>query len=1126
MEVHKVFNADTGILINTFSSQEEVLAQEQQWKQKQPTILLLKRQDQTYYDDDAEVYFLFSTQTEDMKEEEQRLEQPLPMSQLVPKPPALDVKHPDYIKTLSQYYADILNTSLNREKECKQLKESSLLRRDAIRSLVNHYLKLLLKETSTFCETFLPGGTKNVITALKSTKCTQSESHDTLMSFLSGIDPDYSEEGLNNSYKTVQEVLNTSRTTIEMQQPAFKFCQGRINDYSHQVSHDNGMIDEWRQHLFDTKNMIEKMEIAHQEFETHRITLEKLIKNRTDSSLLVLSAIQELEQSQIEKRLLHEDDRLREELWKCMHLASKENARIKMIPMMKLRTRMAQFLAMLDGVYQTVHKALVNGALLRIKFAYHLPSIYSLMITEVLRRREFKSNLQIDFDQFLARLEKTFVAENEQRTCYKNDLKLKMGSDSNQKEILDSLVSGLMDKIQDSEIIKSFKNLKSKLIDDLDIKLLQVDPNAKEECEFVFIDEEFQEAKSTHDADGDDDDANVNQKRNVLDMATNMGATLFFNEVNKQGKQVKEMIHHVNQKERIRRQEQQARRATIDQQAQFIKDDDDQNVSIQQQPSPSPPSVAIVEQETISLEKHNEKIRELESELDRLRSGLNDLEMESTEKLDRYQLLTDEQSSQIHSLNQSLELLKKESHQSHQELLKNHHQELNSLQKKHQVEFENKVDDLTREYTRQLSDSKQAIENLQSKSNSISQFKSRITQLESTVEHLNRINESTNQDWSNDKKTIEKLMNANKNSSDDLTLEKNKVEHLTKELEMLKSQNERHESEAIQLSNQIKNQKALLVQSNSKISNLDSNVTDLKSQVSSLHQELSTQKEINLDLQHKITNLLGQPKQVVQPLNQDYESKIQQLSELVSNSSKVISNLNSKVNQWEKVISHLKKQFTVTMTTRMSHLTDASRELSEAQAKVNQSGTSYQRQQKIFRLNLIQQGKIVKQTIAEYVDVMACMSSVSPLIGDLIDFAKQSLGDLDQIMTQCEIMCREELEEEKDDSVVVSSCQHHQGNGANHNRSVVVSGFSVDDKIVFFRSQNEGLWEAFNIDMPNYFLSPEAVMSLKSKKKGQYDSTHVAIGLAVEIEKCNCPENASNPLNLRGPYHIVTAVLD
>jgi len=354
MEVHKVFDADTGKLIGTYYSQEEILSLEQTWKQQQPSVLLLKRQDQTYYDDEAEVYFLFSNKAEDVKGDEQsRLEQPLPMNVLVPKPSTSNMTQAESITVLTQYYAAILAASQNREKECRQLKESSLLRRDAIRSLVNHYLKLLLKEyekkltqvkeivnqTNTFCDTFLPGGTANVITALKSTKCTQNDVQDTLMNFLTKHDADYSEEGLNNSYTTVQEVLATSRTTIEMQQPALKFCQGRINDYSLQVSNDSGMIDEWGQHLFDAKNMLEKIELGVQEFESHRSTLEKLFKmNNRDSSLLVMNAMQELEQAQIEKRLIHEDDRLREELWKCMHLATKENSMIKMEPMMKLRT--------------------------------------------------------------------------------------------------------------------------------------------------------------------------------------------------------------------------------------------------------------------------------------------------------------------------------------------------------------------------------------------------------------------------------------------------------------------------------------------------------------------------------------------------------------------------------------------------------------------------------------------------------------------------------------------------------------------------------------------------------------------------------------------------------------------
>ena len=62
---------------------------------------------------------------------------------------------------------------------------------------------------------------------------------------------------------------------------------------------------------------------------------------------------------------------------------------------------------------------------------------------------------------------------------------------------------------------------------------------------------------------------------------------------------------------------------------------------------------------------------------------------------------------------------------------------------------------------------------------------------------------------------------------------------------------------------------------------------------------------------------------------------------------------------------------------------------------------------------------------------------------------------------------------------------------------------------------------ALNIGTFNYYFSPEAVSSLKSKKRNMYDATHITIGLAVKIEICNCSENSSNPLKLAIPYHCV-----
>jgi hypothetical protein len=1212
MEVHQLFDADTCKLVNTFKSNEDVLRATQAMQQQTPSILVLRRMDDNQYDDENYTYFLYK---DDIKDEPQtELKQPPSLIQLVKKPSVKPSEHmtPQNLSALDKYYHEIFDVSNKRFEECKRCHEQSRLRQDAIKTLVKTYIVNVLKEydrkfsqvsdavdqTNTFCDTFLKGGIQSVIQALRTTKYSHDERYTTLMDFLASIDKEYSEEGLTENYAMVQHVLNTSKTAVDMQRPALKFCHGRIEDYIKQIDQGEPVSQQWRDIIFRAKDLLERQEIALSDFEKSKKKLtEHLQRNDRDSGLLIMSAQTELEERQIEKRLSEQDEELREVLWKCIELACKENGRIKMEPMMKLRQRMAQFLATLDGVYQTVQKTLVRGSLARIKFAYHLPSIYPTCIAEVLRRKHFKTTMQIELDNLIEILESAFRGENGERAKYDKQIKLKIGDDEVHRDILDQLVPGLLDKIRETEIIADYRQLKDRTLNSFDTKLLQqVDAVNKEEAEFVFVEEDVDEAKQK------DSTSSKEPKKDPQKMAENMSATMFFNEVTKHTKDVKEMMTAVNQHEKARQlelqQKKQQKLQQLQERAQQI-DDDNSDSDGETQP------------QTVKVDKKQaEEIEQLRNEI----ASQNIKLSQAQNAVDQVNIVRNEQEREIEMLRQKLKVLQEndsakqneilslqhttESLQVQNQQLRNHIVDLEQNSAKKEKELQIKEEQI-REYGRknvQFEDAKRnadaEVQKLLQQNRELQktlelnqgehaknmstqmerqvlQHKSQVMSLENECSRLQKaLREKSDQaqQLTNEtdalRKEISELQNAAAKNVNELQRTKTQCSNLEEELALTRRNIMTEKKRVEETMKQLERENNILLEEKERAQRqIEKIAVDLEAkmkQASKLQaevqqlQEASTeavrlrkesderalkmneelhkaQQEVSrLELQLRKAQIVQKPVTSgdVSPIVAEYEkrqlesdAKIKQLSELVSNSTKVIANLNNKSATLEKAIEALKKQFTHTMTHRMAALTEASRKLSEAQAQVNQSGTSYERQQKIFRLNLIQQGKIVRETISEYVEIISALSSVSPLVGDLVDYTKQSLGDMDQILTQCEVMCREEIDSMLDDT--------DNRIASSDKRTVVLSGFSVDDRMVFFRSQrNQELWEAFNVGMPNYFLSPEAVLSLKHKMNQHYAQTHVAIGIAVEIEKCNCVENSTNPLKLSGPYHIVTAVLE
>jgi len=865
--------------------------------------------------------------------------------------------------------------------------------------------------------------------------------------------------------------------------------------------------------------------------------------------------------------------------------------------MMKLRQRMAQFLATLDGVYQIVQKTLVRGSLARIKFAYHLPSIYPTCIAEVLRRKHFKTTMQIELDNLIEILESAFRGENGERAKYDKQIKLKIGDDEVHRDILDQLVPGLLDKIRETEIIADYRQLKDRTLNSFDTKLLQqVDAVNKEEAEFVFVEEDVDEAKQK------DSTSSKEPKKDPQKMAENMSATMFFNEVTKHTKDVKEMMTAVNQHEKARQlelqQKKQQKLQQLQERAQQI-DDDNSDSDGETQP------------QTVKVDKKQaEEIEQLRNEI----ASQNIKLSHAQNAVDQVNIVRNEQEREIEMLRQKLKVLQEndsakqneilslqhttESLQVQNQQLRNHIVDLEQNSAKKEKELQIKEEQI-REYGRknvQFEDAKRnadaEVQKLLQQNRELQktlelnqgehaknmstqmerqvlQHKSQVMSLENECSRLQKaLREKSDQaqQLTNEtdalRKEISELQNAAAKNVNELQRTKIQCSNLEEELALTRRNIMTEKKRVEETMKQLERENNILLEEKERAQRqIEKIAVDLEAkmkQASKLQaevqqlQEASTeavrlrkesderalkmneelhkaQQEVSrLELQLRKAQIVQKPVTSgdVSPIVAEYEkrqlesdAKIKQLSELVSNSTKVIANLNNKSATLEKAIEALKKQFTHTMTHRMAALTEASRKLSEAQAQVNQSGTSYERQQKIFRLNLIQQGKIVRETISEYVEIISALSSVSPLVGDLVDYTKQSLGDMDQILTQCEVMCREEIDSmlEDTDNRIASSDK----------RTVVLSGFSVDDRMVFFRSQrNQELWEAFNVGMPNYFLSPEAVLSLKHKMNQHYAQTHVAIGIAVEIEKCNCVENSTNPLKLSGPYHIVTAVLE
>jgi hypothetical protein len=1206
MEVHKVFDADTGALVGTYKSLDEVQRLEQEIKQKNASNLVLKRQDDQY-DDDYDVYFLYRYDIKD--ENHTELKQPPALA--VPKPST--IKPSEHITeqqliALEKYYNDILAVGAKRLEECKRLKELCLLKRDAIKTLLKNYLKNVLKDyekkwnqvkdsveqTNTFCDTFLKGGVQNVVQALKTTKYSQDDRYATLMDFLEARDSEYSEDGLNENYKTVQHVLTTSKTTVEMQQPALRFCQQRVTDYVNQIEQYQDLAQQWRDLLSRAKDLVETQELLVGDFDkSKKVLLTHLRSKDRDSQLLIMSAQNELEQRQIEKKLEDVDEELREVLWKCIELSCKENGRIKMEPMMKLHQRMAQFLAMLDGVHQTVQKTLIRGALARIKFAYHLPSIYPTCIAEVLRRKDFKKIMRIELDNLLEVLESAFRGENGERAKYDKQIKLKIGDDDVHREILDSLVPGLLEKIRESEIMTEYRQLKERTLS-FDSNLpQQVDTSNKEEAEFVFVEGGFYEGKPNQ------KDAQSEPKRDVQAMAQNMSATMYFEEVSKQAKEVKQMVAVVNQHEKQRQQElqqqKQQRLQQLQKRAEQVDDESDSDGETEPQQAHS------VKENTEELERLRQQLTLEAEERQRAAEAGKQKELELTENTKILGDKLNEVSKHIAERDCAL----KKAEEERIELLARleeskvvHHATHQEFERRNQM-VESKIEDLKRKnqdlsvmLENKQGAAKEMLEQLQAQT---VQYKSQILRLEEelSVAHKElRLGDEKSRKLQQDSEYLKKEMSslaielertrkqtsALDNDINERLRERKKMEEKVKLLERenqilleekeafqdkLVSQTQHTQRSAMEIEN-LKQALDRTTDTRKKqeeeTSKLTQNLRELEKHVAEsnvfakkLRQESDDKllrqqtvfaedkdkmllefeiekKKLIQDYENRLAQARtqkavqqsGSHSELVEAYEKsisESDAKIKQLSELVSNSTKVIASLNNKAAVWDKSLEALKKQFTYTMTHRMAALTEASRKLSEMQAKVNQSGTTYEKQQKIFRLNLVQQSKIVRETISEYVEVFAALGVVSPLIGDLVDYTKQSLGDMDQIMTQCEIMCRDELESGDE--------QNKRQPSGGDKRTVVLRNFSVDDRIVFFRSQrNQELWEAFNDGNPNYFLSPEAVLSLKHKMGQHYAQTHVSIGVAVEIEKCNCPENNSNPLKLSGPYHIVTAVLE
>jgi hypothetical protein len=1250
MEVHKLYDADTGALLGTYKSAEEILEFEQTAKKKSPSTVLLKRIENVH-DDDFDVYYLYR---DDVKLDENPTEliQPPTLQQLMDK----DTVKPSELTSVQQlhqlanYYASIKQIGTSRANEVKRLMDLCMRKRSSLSTLVLGYMVNVLKDyekrynavkdvvdqTNVFCDTYLQGGLNNLVHSLQTTKCTHSGSDTSLLDFISRIDQEYSEEGLQENYKNVQQVLTTSKTTIEMQHPALKFCHSRVKDYITQLEQSKELAQQWRDLLFRANDVSERQDAIMYEFEESKKVLLNHLQNASkDSQLLAASAQSELNSKQIEKKLIALDEEMREVLWKSIDLSVKENNRIKMEPMMKLRQRMAQFLAMLDGVHQTVQKTLGKGALARIKFAYHLPAIYPLCIAEVLRRKDFKKIMRIELDNLLEVLESAFRGENAERIKYEKQLKLKIGEDDAQRDILDALIPGLLEKINDVEIMSEYRKLKEKTLD-IDTRLpQQVDASNKEDAEFVFV----EESVST-----DQKKAPVatQPRKNFQEIAQDMGATQFFDQVLGQGKEIKDMVNVVNQHEKQRQQQllekkqkklEELKRKAVDvgdsdpesddeepQQAFSVKTKQAEEVEklrseleklalvkkqTEEQAEEKQAMINSLDEHVVDLTSHTDKLRQelaiVSEKLEKTAAEKNTLEKQQAalaEELTvtRKNMETLKQSSaqQVKEAREENEMMKKslESKQGAAKEIMEKMQQQSIQFKSESMQLEEEIGSLkrqTREAVQEKSVLTQKLRDLEQiaerKSNDIERIqkelersKQQVTSAEETITQSQRETkllrdkvaalERENKILLEEKEVAQQqLQQTGASNADHVRKQEQIRREMSAQLHELEAANQELQSRLAQSASEIKKGKVSSEGYQNQIEELHNKLAIREKEIKKLNAEkqevterlgaeiteirnlrnkeqkrlMEQQKQMDemveeyeqklLEARKKVTSPIVQQSPLVQSPVVDAQStdlKIQHLSDLVSNSTKVIANLNNRAAVWDKCIDALKKQFAHTMTHRMTALSEASRKLSERQAQVNNSGSSFQLQNQVFRLNLIQQGKIVRETIAEYMDVFATLSNVSPLVSDLVDYSKQSLGDMDQIMTQCELICREEVDNAMNNPQDMKNEQlHQQYQQQNERRTVVLDHFVVDDRIVFFRSQrNNELWEAFNVGNPNFFLSPETVMSLKHKMGNHYQQTHVSIGIAVQIEKCNCAENNINPLKLSGPYHLITAVLE